>query len=78
MDHTLSSKRLISRDKSISPQSNTRRPPSPPLPYSPKQDHFNSDNMLFRNRLKHSPERKIHEHPSRNFTDQLITLILII
>ncbi|VVC30025.1 Hypothetical protein CINCED_3A010267 [Cinara cedri] len=70
MNHSLSPSRVMPRDRSISPQSNISRPPSPPLPYSPERDRFHSDNMLHRDRPKRSPERKVHERPSRDFTDQ--------
>ncbi|VVC42561.1 Hypothetical protein CINCED_3A002685 [Cinara cedri] len=70
MNHSLSPTRIMSRNQSISPQSNISRPPSPPLPYSPNRDHFNSDNMLPRDRPERSPKRKIHKRPSRDFKDQ--------
>lgn len=73
MTHQLSPSRVMSRDRSISPHSNIGRPPSPPLPYSPDRDHFNSDNKSHRDRQKRSPDRKIHER----FIDQLIILTLI-
>lgn len=68
----MSPSRMISRDRSLSPRMNIGRPPSPPLPYSPERDHFNSDSMLRRERSKRSPERSAHERPSRteHFMDQ--------
>lgn len=70
--HQLSSPRIISsRDRSLSPRNNNDRPPSPPQPYSPDRDHFNSDNMLRRDRQKRSPERIRERSPrSDHFMDQ--------
>lgn len=70
--HSMSPSRMRSRDRSLSPRINIGRPPSPPLPYSPERDMFNSDNMLRRDRSKRSPERNIHERPPRpeHFMDQ--------
>lgn len=72
MSHSMSPSRMMSRDRSLSPRMNIGRPPSPPLPYSPERDHFNSDNMLRRDRSKRSSERNAHERPSRpeHFLDQ--------
>ncbi|XP_060848905.1 serine/arginine repetitive matrix protein 1-like isoform X3 [Rhopalosiphum padi] len=70
----MSPTRLMSRDQSLSPRVNMVRPPSPPLPYSPERDHFNSDNnMLRRDRPKRSPERNVHDRPPRpeHFLEQL-------
>ncbi|XP_060873479.1 serine/arginine repetitive matrix protein 1-like isoform X4 [Metopolophium dirhodum] len=74
MAHPMSPSRLMSRDQSLSPRVNMVRPPSPPLPYSPERDHFNSDNnMLRRDRPKRSPERNVHDRPPRpeHFLEQL-------
>lgn len=63
---------MRSRDRSLSPRINIGRPPSPPLPYSPDRDLFNSDGIMRRDRSKRSPERNIHERPPRSehFMDQ--------
>lgn len=62
---------MMSRDRSLSPRMNIGRPPSPPQPYSPERDHFNSD-LLRRERPKRSPERNSHDRPPRaeHFMDQ--------
>ncbi|KAL5236230.1 hypothetical protein ACI65C_003640 [Semiaphis heraclei] len=72
--HSMSPNRLLSRDRSLSPRINMIRPPSPPLPYSPERDHYNSDNnMLRRDRPKRSPERNVHDRPPRpgHFLEQI-------
>ncbi|CAH1736921.1 unnamed protein product [Aphis gossypii] len=74
MTHPMSPTRLMSRDQSLSPRITMARPPSPPLPYSPERDHFNSDNnMLRRDRSKRSPERNAHDRPPRpeHFLEQM-------
>lgn len=65
MTRPMSPPRIISRNRSVSPRNNIGRPPSPPLPYSPERDRFNSD-MLRRERSKRSPERNLHERPPRS------------
>lgn len=66
MIRPVSPTRLRSRDRSLSPRINMVRPPSPPLPYSPGRDHFNSNNsMSRRDRSKRSPQRNSHERPPR-------------
>ncbi|XP_025415311.1 pollen-specific leucine-rich repeat extensin-like protein 1 isoform X2 [Sipha flava] len=60
----MSPNQMMSRDRSLSPRINMGRPPSPPLPYSPERDNFNSD-MLRRDRAKRSLERNVHDRQQR-------------
>lgn len=60
----------MSRDRSLSPRINIGRPPSPPLPYSPERDRFNSDVILHRDRSKRSPERNDRSKRPDHFLEQ--------